>query len=62
MINGKPYYIVEAKGNGGNSILICKELNLIMVITAGNYNKFDLMNNPLKIFSNYVIPAVMQKK
>ncbi|MCC6286814.1 MAG: serine hydrolase [Chitinophagaceae bacterium] len=62
MVNGKCYYIVEAKGNGGNSILICKELNLIAVVTAGNYNKFDLMNNPLKIFTEYVIPAVISKK
>lgn len=58
-VNGKTYYIVEAKGNGGNSIMICKELGLVMVVTAGNYNKFDLMNNPLKIFTEYAIPAVI---
>lgn len=49
--------IVEAKGNGGNSIFFCKELDLLVVVTAGNYNKWKMMQNSYTLLRDYIIPA-----
>jgi len=57
-VNGRTIEIIAAKGNGGQRIFICKELNLDVVITAGNYNKKDIANNGEKILIKYVVPAV----
>lgn len=57
-IDGKSYKIVSAKGNGGQRIFICKELNLVVVITAGNYNKKGVVNNGEKLLTNYIIPSI----
>ena len=57
-INGKTIEIITARGNGGQRIFICKEMNLNVVITAGNYNKKNIVNNSEKIFTKYIVPAV----
>ena len=53
--NDQPMDIVEAKGNGGQSIFFCKSLNLVVVTTGGNYNRAD--NNPYLILTKYILPA-----
>jgi CubicO group peptidase (beta-lactamase class C family) len=58
IIDGKTIEIIAAKGNGGQRIFICKEMNLNVVITAGNYNKKDISNNGEKILTKYIISAV----
>ena len=50
--------ISEAKGNGGNAIFFCKSLNLLVVVTAGNYNQWDIVNNSHAALVNYIIPAI----
>jgi CubicO group peptidase (beta-lactamase class C family) len=50
--------IVEAKGNGGQAIFLCKSLDLMVVITAGNYNQWDIVNNSHEALVKYIIPAV----
>ena len=35
---GKRYYSFAAQGNGGQKIYVWKELNMVVVITGGNYN------------------------
>ena len=57
-VNGKNYEISQAKGNGGQAIFFVKSLNLLVVITAGNYNKWDIVNNSNAALSNYIIPAI----
>lgn len=52
--------IVEAKGNGGQSIFLCRSLNLLVVTTGGNYNRPD--NSTYKMLTEYIIPAVMFHK
>lgn len=52
----KPIRIIEAKGNGGQSILFCSSLNLMIVTTAGNYNRGSY--HPYLMFTKYVIPAI----
>lgn len=58
MVEGKEINIVEAKGNGGQRILFCKSLNLLVVITAGNYNNWDIKNDSKELFLKYIIPAI----
>jgi CubicO group peptidase (beta-lactamase class C family) len=50
--------IVEAKGNGGQAIFLCKSLDLMVVITAGNYNQRGIVNNSHEALVKYIIPAM----
>ncbi|UBM60112.1 beta-lactamase family protein [Marinilongibacter aquaticus] len=54
---GKNLDIVEAKGNGGQSIYICKTLNLVLVTTGGNYGQTSSNGNVSRILSQFVLPA-----
>lgn len=55
-IDGKRIEIIEAKGNGGQSIFFCKALNLVVVTTGGNFNQPD--DNPYRMLTKYIIPSV----
>lgn len=57
-INDKEIEIQESKGNGGQRIFFCRSLNLLVVITAGNYNNWEIENDSKKVLTNYVIPAL----
>lgn len=48
-----------AQGNGGQKIYIFKELNLITVITAGQYNQQTSSN---EINAKYILPAFNNNK
>ena len=58
MVNGKEVAIGEAKGNGGQRIFFCKDLNILVVITAGNYNNWEIKNDSKKLFVEYILPAI----
>jgi CubicO group peptidase (beta-lactamase class C family) len=58
-IKNKTVNLVEAKGNGGQSIFICEQLNLIVVLTAGNYSKVESNQTTYKIIKDYVLPSVL---
>ena len=60
VVNGKSIHVAEAKGNGGQRIFFVKELNLLVVITAGNYNKWDIVNDSHKALTDYVIPSIVK--
>lgn len=57
-VGTKPINIIEAKGNGGQSILFCNSLNLMIVTTAGNYNRSHHPLYPYLMFTKYIIPAI----
>ncbi|MGR6838214.1 serine hydrolase domain-containing protein [Aliivibrio wodanis] len=52
-VNGKKYPAILAQGYGGQDIVIIKELNLVVVKTASNFNFPSLIG---KIMSAHVIP------
>lgn len=58
-IKNKRISITEAKGNGGQSVFICKELNLVVVITAGNYGKTQHNAIPYKILKDYILNSIL---
>ena len=51
---------VEATGNGGQKIEINKNKNLVLVITAGNYDTFNLRKASYDIYLDFVYPAIIK--
>ncbi len=51
---------VEASGNGGQKIEMNKSKNLLLIITAGNYNVHDLQKTPYDLYLDFVYPAVLK--
>jgi CubicO group peptidase (beta-lactamase class C family) len=58
--NNKPIQIVSAVGNGDQRIFFNKMRDLVIVITAGNYNKWDIKNNSLALVRDFVYPALIK--
>lgn len=57
-VNGKTLASVEARGNGGQYIFVVPALDLVTVITSGNYRGgLELTRQPQRIFERYVLPA-----
>jgi len=57
-VNGKPYAITSGRGNGGQRLFIDKESNLVVVITAGNYNLSGIVNDGQRALATHIIPAL----
>jgi CubicO group peptidase (beta-lactamase class C family) len=50
---------VEARGNGGQYIFIVPELDIVAVITAGNYRGgLEMTRQSQRMFASYVLPAL----
>ena len=58
-VSGKRIDWVEAQGQGGQRIFIVPTLDLVTVVTAGNYYGNDRLANlvPQIVFDDYVLPA-----
>lgn len=54
----KEIRVVNCVGNGDQRIIFNKDNNLVVVITAGNYNKWDIKKNAAAIMREYVGPAL----
>ena len=57
-VKNKSFEFIIVKGNGGQRIFLNQELNLIVVITAGNYNKKGIVNDGQLALNKYILPAV----
>lgn len=55
---GKYYSLVEFTGNGGQKVLVDSETDLMVVITAGNYDRSGLTKSSFDILLDIVYPAI----
>lgn len=58
----QPTDIVACIGNGDQRIFFDKIHDLVVVITAGNYNKWDIKKNSHALLKNYIYPALFKQK
>lgn len=56
--DGTPPYWIAGFGNGGQRLMISPANKLIVVVFAGNYNRPDAWKLPVKIITEYALPAV----
>jgi len=59
-VNGKDYEAFYCSGNGGNRIVIFRDLPLVMVVTATAYNKSYAHPQTDQIISEYLLKAVLK--
>ncbi len=57
-VNNKPIQVVNCVGNGDQRIIFDEENDLVVVITAGNYNKWNIRKNSAAVMRDYIIPAM----
>lgn len=57
-VNNKPVRAVACVGNGDQRIFFNKEKKMVVVITAGNYNKWNIKENSVAIMRKYVAPSI----
>ena len=56
-ISGRMAHSVSASGAGGQVISIYPELNMVIVITGGNYDNDE--GYPFQIMQKFILPAVL---
>jgi len=61
-INNKPIPFVACVGNGDQRIFFDKTNDLLVVTTAGNYNKWTIKKNANALVKEYVYPALINDK
>ena len=58
-VNGKEIKSIEARGNGGQYIFVIPKLDVVSVITAGNYRN-GKTKQPENIFEKYILPTLIK--
>ena len=58
-VNGRTIKSIEARGNGGQYIFTVPELQVVAVITSGNYQS-NKSQQPEAIFEQYILPALVK--
>ena len=50
--------VALAMGNGGQIIVVDKSNEMVTVITAGNYNKWNIKNSSEQLIFDFIYPAL----
>lgn len=57
-LQNKPVNLIACIGNGDQRIIIDKARKLVIVVTAGNYNKWNIKNGSYQLGRQYIYPAL----
>ncbi len=60
-VGNKKFESYQSSGNGGNKIIIFKELPIVMVITAKAYNRPYSHSQVDKIVQEYLLPSILNE-
>lgn len=55
---GGDYMLPACVGNGDQRIFIDQKKQLVVVVTAGNYNKWDIPKGSFELLADYIYPAL----
>jgi len=55
-----PLRTYSAEGNGGQLLIVAPSLDLVLLITAGNYGDFGTWSRFLKILPEEIVPAIVK--
>lgn len=58
---GQEIALVVAIGNGDQRIYLDTKNDILVVVTAGNYNQWDIQNNSYALLINEIYPAIFYK-
>ena len=58
IVNGKQFKSIEARGAGGQYIFLFPVLNIVAIITSGNYRN-KKTRQPEKILEKYILPKII---
>ncbi|WP_024772993.1 serine hydrolase domain-containing protein [Aquimarina macrocephali] len=61
-VNGINYEVSFCAGNGGNKILVFKDIPFVVVITASAYGKPGARIDVDKMMTDYILPAILEKQ
>ncbi|WP_299436607.1 serine hydrolase [uncultured Aquimarina sp.] len=61
-VNGKNYEVSFCAGNGGNKILVFKDIPFVVVITTSAYGKPGARIDVDKMMTDYILPAIIEKQ
>jgi CubicO group peptidase (beta-lactamase class C family) len=59
-VQGRPVQAVVAVGNGDQRIFFDKKNDMVVVVTAGNYNQWDIRRNSAVLMREFIVPAVVR--
>jgi CubicO group peptidase (beta-lactamase class C family) len=59
-IDGRPIEAPVAVGNGDQRIFFDKRNDMVIVVTAGNYNIWNIPRNSVHLLKEYILPAVIK--
>ncbi|HEX6848715.1 MAG TPA: hypothetical protein VF144_17135, partial [Chitinophagaceae bacterium] len=61
VIKGDTSRYVQCQGNGGQLIIQNKKKKLLLIITAGNYNLWNLRKGAFDLYTDFVYPAIKNR-